>query len=164
MEKAAVSGVVQNVTAIHLFESVASSLNKTMAILVLVSVLLAIVILYNLTNINVAERIRELSTIKVLGFHNKEVTLYLPRDYGAVPCGDCSRFDSWPLFTSIFDSNDFTCPILFLSTSQLGSLCASNRRSDCNLSLIRLICQSPLEKSRYARSPEISRVIQGFKQ
>ena len=80
MEKAAVSGVVQNVTAIHLFESVASSLNKTMAILVLVSVLLAIVILYNLTNINVAERIRELSTIKVLGFHNKEVTLYIYRE------------------------------------------------------------------------------------
>lgn len=80
MEKAAVSGVVQNATAIHLFESVASSLNKTMAILVLVSVLLAIVILYNLTNINVAERIRELSTIKVLGFHNKEVTLYIYRE------------------------------------------------------------------------------------
>ena len=80
IEKAAVSGVVQNATAIHLFESVASSLNKTMAILVLVSVLLAIVILYNLTNINVAERIRELSTIKVLGFHNKEVTLYIYRE------------------------------------------------------------------------------------
>ena len=80
MEETAVSGVVQNATAIHLFESVASSLNKTMAILVLVSVLLAIVILYNLTNINVAERIRELSTIKVLGFHNKEVTLYIYRE------------------------------------------------------------------------------------
>ena len=80
MEKVAVSGVVQNATAIHLFESVASSLNKTMGILVLVSVLLAIVILYNLTNINVAERIRELSTIKVLGFHNKEVTLYIYRE------------------------------------------------------------------------------------
>ena len=80
MEKSAVSGVVQNATAIHLFESVANSLNKTMAILVLVSVLLAIVILYNLTNINVAERIRELSTIKVLGFHNKEVTLYIYRE------------------------------------------------------------------------------------
>ena len=80
MEKAAVSGVVQNATAIHLFEYVASSLNKTMAILVLVSVLLAIVILYNLTNINVAERIRELSTIKVLGFHNKKVTLYIYRE------------------------------------------------------------------------------------
>ncbi len=80
MKKAAVSGVVQNATAIHLFESVANSLNKTMAILVFVSVLLAIVILYNLTNINVAERIRELSTIKVLGFHNKEVTLYIYRE------------------------------------------------------------------------------------
>ena len=80
MKKTAVSGVVQNATAIHLFESVANSLNKTMAILVLVSVLLAIVILYNLTNINVAERIRELSTIKVLGFHNKEVTLYIYRE------------------------------------------------------------------------------------
>ena len=80
MKKTAVSGVVQNATAIHLFESVANSLNKTMAILVLVSVLLAIVILYNLTNINVSERIRELSTIKVLGFHNKEVTLYIYRE------------------------------------------------------------------------------------
>lgn len=80
MEQAAVNGVVQNASTIQLFESFANSLNHTMAILVLVSVLLAIVILYNLTNINVAERIRELSTIKVLGFHNKEVTLYIYRE------------------------------------------------------------------------------------
>lgn len=80
MNLAAVSGLVQNASTIQLFESFANSLNHTMAILVLVSVLLAIVILYNLTNINVAERIRELSTIKVLGFHNKEVTLYIYRE------------------------------------------------------------------------------------
>ena len=80
MGQAAVSGLVQNASTIQLFESFANSLNHTMAILVLVSVLLAIVILYNLTNINVAERIRELSTIKVLGFHNKEVTLYIYRE------------------------------------------------------------------------------------
>ena len=80
MEQPAVGGLVQNASTIRLFESFASSLNQTMAILVLVSVLLAIVILYNLTNINVAERIRELSTIKVLGFHNKEVTLYIYRE------------------------------------------------------------------------------------
>lgn len=80
MDQAAVNGVVQNASTIQLFESFADSLNQTMAILVLVSVLLAIVILYNLTNINVAERIRELSTIKVLGFHNKEVTLYIYRE------------------------------------------------------------------------------------
>ena len=80
MELATVSGLVQNASTIQLFESFANSLNHTMAILVLVSVLLAIVILYNLTNINVAERIRELSTIKVLGFHNKEVTHYIYRE------------------------------------------------------------------------------------
>ena len=80
MDQAAISGLVQNASTIQLFESFANSLNHTMAILVLVSVLLAIVILYNLTNINVAERIRELSTIKVLGFHNKEVTLYIYRE------------------------------------------------------------------------------------
>lgn len=80
MDQVAVIGLVQNASTIQLFESFANSLNHTMAILVLVSVLLAIVILYNLTNINVAERIRELSTIKVLGFHNKEVTLYIYRE------------------------------------------------------------------------------------
>ena len=80
MDQPAVASVVQNASTIQLFESFAHSLNQTMAILVLVSVLLAIVILYNLTNINVAERIRELSTIKVLGFHNKEVTLYIYRE------------------------------------------------------------------------------------
>ncbi|WP_037611318.1 FtsX-like permease family protein, partial [Streptococcus ratti] len=37
-------------------------------------------ILYNLTNINVAERIRELSTIKVLGFYDQEVTMYIYRE------------------------------------------------------------------------------------
>ena len=80
MDLAAVKAVSQNASMIFLFNSVAKSLDTTMMILVVVSILLAIVILYNLTNINVAERIRELSTIKVLGFHNKEVTLYIYRE------------------------------------------------------------------------------------
>ena len=80
MNHAAVKAVSQNASMISLFNSVAKSLDTTMMILVVVSILLAIVILYNLTNINVAERIRELSTIKVLGFHNKEVTLYIYRE------------------------------------------------------------------------------------
>lgn len=80
MALAAVQAVRQNASMISLFNSVAKSLGTTMMILVVVSILLAIVILYNLTNINVAERIRELSTIKVLGFHNKEVTLYIYRE------------------------------------------------------------------------------------
>lgn len=44
------------------------------------AVLLAVVILYNLTNLNVSERIRELSTIKVLGFHTSETTMYIYRE------------------------------------------------------------------------------------
>ena len=51
-----------------------------MTILIIISILLAVVILYNLTNINVAERIRELSTIKVLGFYDNEVTMYIYRE------------------------------------------------------------------------------------
>lgn len=51
-----------------------------MEVLILVAVLLAVVILYNLTNLNVSERIRELSTIKVLGFHTSETTMYIYRE------------------------------------------------------------------------------------
>lgn len=75
-----VEGLVQNTSLIAMIEQVASSLQSVMIILTVLSVLLAMVILFNLTTINVAERIRELSTIRVLGFHNKEVTLYIYRE------------------------------------------------------------------------------------
>ena len=73
-------GLVQNISLKHQISTIVNSLNNVMLVLVVVSILLATVILYNLTNINVAERIRELSTIKVLGFHNKEVTMYIYRE------------------------------------------------------------------------------------
>ncbi|MEX2785222.1 FtsX-like permease family protein [Streptococcus sp. H49] len=75
-----VSTVSQNLSAIKTLNTAVEALNASMTILVVVSILLGVVILYNLTNINVAERIRELSTIKVLGFHNREVTLYIYRE------------------------------------------------------------------------------------
>ncbi len=75
-----VAALVQNRSLIAMLETVAGSLQSIMIILVVLSILLCLVILYNLTNINVAERIRELSTIKVLGFHNREVTLYIYRE------------------------------------------------------------------------------------
>lgn len=56
------------------------SLNTVVGIILLISSLLAIVVLYNLTNINVSERIRELSTIMVLGFYPEEVTAYVYRE------------------------------------------------------------------------------------
>ena len=41
---------------------------------------LAFVVLYNLTNVNISERIREIATIKVLGFYDKEVSAYIYRE------------------------------------------------------------------------------------
>ncbi|MGO5087556.1 FtsX-like permease family protein [Oscillospiraceae bacterium LCP25S3_F9] len=75
-----VKGVVQNTTLMNQIDTIVNSLNKIMQILIIVAILLAVVILYNLTNINVSERIRELSTIKVLGFYNNEVTMYIYRE------------------------------------------------------------------------------------
>lgn len=75
-----VQGLVQNTTLINQINTIVSSLNMIMQVLIIVAVLLAVIILYNLTNINVSERIRELSTIKVLGFYDKEVTIYIYRE------------------------------------------------------------------------------------
>ncbi|WP_125580515.1 ABC transporter permease [Lacticaseibacillus suibinensis] len=57
-----------------------TSLNPIVFIFILLSGILSFVVLYNLTNINVSERIRELSTIKVLGFYDREVTMYIVRE------------------------------------------------------------------------------------
>lgn len=80
MELDAVKGVVQNTTMTTLVDTIVTSLNKIMIVLILVAILLGTVILYNLANINVSERIRELSTIKVLGFYDFEVTMYIYRE------------------------------------------------------------------------------------
>lgn len=55
-------------------------LNIVVWVLIISAGLLAFIVLYNLTNINVSERIRELSTIKVLGFYDQEVTMYVYRE------------------------------------------------------------------------------------
>lgn len=56
------------------------SMNLVMIVIIVAAGSLAFVVLYNLNNINVSERIRELSTIKVLGFFNNEVTMYISRE------------------------------------------------------------------------------------
>ncbi|EOT40366.1 ABC transporter permease [Enterococcus columbae] len=75
---------VSNVTLItgqiHLQKQMTENLDIIVIIFVVLSGMLALVVLYNLTNINISERIRELSTIKVLGFFNREVTMYIVRE------------------------------------------------------------------------------------
>ena len=75
-----VLGCVQSATLIDQINVIVRSLNKIMLVLIVVAVLLAVVIVYNLVTINVAERIRELSTIKVLGFFDNEVSMYIYRE------------------------------------------------------------------------------------
>lgn len=77
----------ERVAAVSFSSSVGSAFDDTMKsmdvvtlVLIVSAAALAFVVLYNLTNINVSERIRELSTIKVLGFYDKEVTLYIYRE------------------------------------------------------------------------------------
>lgn len=56
------------------------SISKVQVIITLASALLAMIVLYNLTNINIQERMREISSIKVLGFYPLEVTTYIFRE------------------------------------------------------------------------------------
>ena len=56
------------------------TLNIVVYILIIAAGLLAFVVLYNLSNVNISERIREFATIKVLGFYDKEVYDYITRE------------------------------------------------------------------------------------
>lgn len=57
-----------------------SSLNSVVLLLVIVSCLLAVIVLYNLTSINISERKREIATLKVLGFNDMETNEYIYRE------------------------------------------------------------------------------------
>ena len=56
------------------------SINSIVVVLIISAGALAFVVLYNLTNINVTEREKELATIKVLGFYDSEVSAYIYRE------------------------------------------------------------------------------------
>ena len=68
------SGLVNN------FDNMISSLNIVVIVLIVSAGALAFVVLYNLTNVNVSERLREIATIKVLGFYDNEVSAYVYRE------------------------------------------------------------------------------------
>ena len=62
------------------FSDTIKSIDYIVMVLIVCAGLLAFVVLYNLTNINVTERTKELATIKVLGFYNREVSAYIYRE------------------------------------------------------------------------------------
>ena len=61
-------------------DNMLGALDSVIAVLIISAGMLAFVVLYNLNNISITERQRELATLKVLGFYNKEVTMYVYRE------------------------------------------------------------------------------------
>ncbi len=62
------------------FEDMLTSIDYIVIVLILSAAALAFVVLYNLTNINITERQKEIATIKVLGFYDREVSAYIYRE------------------------------------------------------------------------------------
>ena len=62
------------------FAETIASLSFVIVVLVIAAGMLAFVVLYNLTNVNISERLREIATIKVLGFYDLEVAEYVYRE------------------------------------------------------------------------------------
>ena len=62
------------------FSDTIKSLNYVVLLMIVSAGSLAFVVLYNLSNVNISERIREIATIKVLGFYDKEVSAYIYRE------------------------------------------------------------------------------------
>ena len=75
------------VNSIYSYHSISENFNESISSLIYVIIVLiisagalAFVVLYNLSNVNISERIREIATIKVLGFYDKEVSSYIYRE------------------------------------------------------------------------------------
>ncbi len=75
-----VKTVSYNDETINSYRSMLKSVDSVVVVLVVAAATLAFVVLYNLTNINIAERVREIATLKVLGFTQHEVNAYIYRE------------------------------------------------------------------------------------
>ena len=64
------------------FDNLLKNIDYIVVVIIIASGMLAFIVLYNLTNINISERKKELATLKVLGFHNEEVSGYIFREIG----------------------------------------------------------------------------------
>ena len=80
MKTEAVNAINLNTSNKQIIDSLIQSMDKVMLLLIGLAALLAIVVIFTLTTTNLEERMREISTLKVLGFYNKEASLYIYRE------------------------------------------------------------------------------------
>lgn len=76
----AVKTITDNEDVISTYKKALSSVNMIVVVLVVCAGLLAFVVLFNLININITERKREIATLMVLGFNRREVEIYVYRE------------------------------------------------------------------------------------
>lgn len=69
--------IVENQSNKSLAKQSVSSVNSIVILMIVFAVLLIVIVIYNLNSINIAERTRELATIKVIGFYNRELLSYV---------------------------------------------------------------------------------------
>lgn len=75
-----VQAVMLNSGASDSFSEMIKMMDLVIIVLIVSAGALAFVVLYNLTNVNITERIREIATLKVLGFYDREVSSYVFRE------------------------------------------------------------------------------------
>lgn len=75
-----VSTVTLSETAVNTYTTMLSSIDMIVVVLIVSAAALAFIVLINLTNINIGERVREIATLKVLGFTRGEVNAYIFRE------------------------------------------------------------------------------------
>ena len=80
MDSADVSSVTVTEDFRNRIDNMMKSLDYVIALITISAAALAFIVLYNLTNINITERIREIATIKVLGFYPRETSAYVFRE------------------------------------------------------------------------------------
>ena len=76
----AVASVTSSASQRDKVQSSMSSMNYIVLVIIICAGALAFIVLFNLTNINLIERTREVATVKVLGFHKKEQAAYILRE------------------------------------------------------------------------------------
>jgi putative ABC transport system permease protein len=80
MSLSGVTSVSVNQDGKERLDNMMGSMNYVVLLVIASAAALAFIVLYNLTNINITERIREIATIKVLGFYRKETSSYVFRE------------------------------------------------------------------------------------
>ncbi|MBD5169388.1 MAG: FtsX-like permease family protein [Oscillibacter sp.] len=122
LEDDGVGAVTVNAATRDRVDNMLSRLDYIVLVVVICAAALAAIVLYNLTNININERIREIATIKVLGFYQNEVAAYVFREINIlsilgslVGLGMGKALHAFVMAQIKIDSMTFACRIAPLS-------------------------------------------------